>query len=396
MPTPQLSKTLDEVREMVFGHVEDVQEEYAAKGWLPRRLNLNKGVVRGLLEIFCWGLYQLYQLLASVFEQAAPKTATDEEWMEWHAEQVEAPRKKATKAKGMIRFARSTTSGNVPIPAGRIVRTAPDGTGRVYRYVTTQEAVIQDGTNEVSVPVISEEYGSASNASAGQITELVTATAGVEAVGNSTDWLTSEGADLEPLDKLLERYILRWMGNNGMTKHAYASWALSVTGVVAVKVLDQHPRGQGTVDVIVKGAAGIPTESLIQDVRSSISAGAQPGEVKAGPPINDDWEAKGPDASPLSINGELILTPGTHADTAKAEADQRLRALFTDPSTVKGISPLQIGEDVTLDRLTAAVMAVVGIKRVNWITPINDLSVPLNGLATLESLNLTTNFASED
>jgi len=395
MPTPQLSKTLDDVRSMVFGHVEDVQEEYAAKGWLPTRLNLNKGVVRGLLEIYCWGLYQLYQLLAAVFIQAAPKEATDDEWMEWHAEQVEAPRKQWTKTKGHVRFARVSTSGNVPIAKGKIVRTKPDGTGNVYRYVTNEKAVIADGQYEVSIPVESEEYGAASNASAGQITELVTAVPGVDVVGNSADWLVSEGADLEPLNRLRERYVLRWNGNNGMTKHAYASWALGVTGVVAVKVLDQHPRGQGTVDVIVKGAAGIPTDNLLEQVRHAVATGALPDDVQSGPPVNDDWQVRGPASVPLIITGELVLAPGTHADTTKAEAEQRIRAMFTDPSTVPGVAPLQIGEDVPLDRLTGVVMAARGVKKVNWTSPANDQAVAVDGLAVLGSLTLTTTEATE-
>jgi uncharacterized phage protein gp47/JayE len=396
MPTPQLSKTLDDVRSMVFGHMEDVQEEYTAKGWMPARLNLNKGVVRGLLEVFCWGLYQLYQLLAAVFEQAAPLTATDEGWMEWHAEQVEAPRKQATKARGLVRFARVSTSGNVPIPAGKIVRTEPDGAGQVYRYITTKDAVIRTGMNEIAVPVVAEEYGAASNASAGQITEMVTTVSGVDAVANDADWLISEGADIEPLEKLRDRYILRWMGNNGMTKYAYASWALSVTGTVAVKVLDQHPRGQGTVDVIVKGAAGLPTDTLLEEARQAVATGAKPGEVQAGPPINDDWQVRGPQAVPLAIEALLTLYPGTHADSAKSVAGQRIRALFTDPTTVKEVSPLQIGEDVTLDRLTAVVMAVPGVKKVEWTSPGDDVAVEADALATLESLTLSAVEADEE
>jgi hypothetical protein len=63
-PLPELlstrvSKTLDQIRAELFGHIEAVQNEYAAKGWLPVRLNLNKGVVRGILELVCWGLWQL-------------------------------------------------------------------------------------------------------------------------------------------------------------------------------------------------------------------------------------------------------------------------------------------------------------------------------------------------
>jgi uncharacterized phage protein gp47/JayE len=395
MPTPQLSKSLDEIRNMVFGHVEDVQEEYAAQGWLPARLNLNKGVVRGLLEIYCWGLYQLYQLLAAVFEQAAPATATDEQWMEWHAQQVEAPRKQATKALGAVRFARASSSGNVPIPAGRILKTLPDGNGEVQRFVTTADAVIPNGKNEVTVPVQSESYGAAANVTLGQITEMVTPVPGVDAVTNGADWLTSEGADLEPVDKLRERYALRWLGNNGMTKYAYQSWALAVTGCVAVKVLDQHPRGQGTVDVIVKGAAGLPTQTLLEAVRASVATAATQDGVESGPPVNDDWQVRGPQAVEVIMSGELILRPGAHAATAMAEAEQRLRAMFTDPSTVPGVAPLQIGEDLPLDRLTAVVMAASGVKRVVWTSPVQDVAVPDDGLAVLADLSLTATEAAE-
>ena len=51
IPIPRVSKTLDDVRSELFARLEEVQEEYQAKGWLPSRLNLNKGVIRGMLEI---------------------------------------------------------------------------------------------------------------------------------------------------------------------------------------------------------------------------------------------------------------------------------------------------------------------------------------------------------
>ena len=47
---PRVSKTLDEVRSGLFARVEEVQDEYQAKGWLPARMNLNKGVIRGCLS----------------------------------------------------------------------------------------------------------------------------------------------------------------------------------------------------------------------------------------------------------------------------------------------------------------------------------------------------------
>lgn len=52
---PRVSRTIEDVRASVFGYVETAQDSLATHGYLPVRLNLNKGVVRGLLEIFCWG-----------------------------------------------------------------------------------------------------------------------------------------------------------------------------------------------------------------------------------------------------------------------------------------------------------------------------------------------------
>ena len=73
---PRVSRTIEDIRASVFGYVESVQDSLAARGYLPARLNLNKGVVRGLLEIFCWGYWQIYSLLERLLTQATPSSAT--------------------------------------------------------------------------------------------------------------------------------------------------------------------------------------------------------------------------------------------------------------------------------------------------------------------------------
>jgi len=385
-----INKTLDEIRTDLFQRINEVQDDYAAKGWLPKRLNLNKGVVRGLIELWAWGLYQLYQFLASIFQQTFPKidslNGASGLWLDLHCKQVDVTRKAATKAKGQVYFMRSGSSGNVPIPAGRIVRTLPDGQGMVYRYITTEDAVLPDGETEVTVAVESEEYGHGANATAGQISEISTTIPGVDSIENRSDWLESEGADTEDDDNLRERYTLKWMANNGVTKYAYMSWALSVTGVVAVKILDQHPRGQGTVDVIIKGTAGIPTQDLLDAVEDVVSESA---------PINDDFEVKGPTPVNVAIDAELELVSGSESEIL-AEAETRLEAMFEDPSPVPDVAPLQIGEDLTMDRLVAAIMAVKGIKKINWTSPTVDVQVDEDELAVLNSLSLSSVWASEE
>lgn len=388
MSTP-VNKTLDEVRGDLYARIAEVQAEYAAKGWLPAYLNLNKGVVRGLIELWAWGLYQLYAYLALVLEQAFPDTAGTA-WLDRHADQLELPRRPATKARGVVIFSRSGTAGNVRIPAGRIVRTVPDALGQVYRFVTTADVVLPAGQTEVAAPVEAEEYGRAANATPGLIREFSTHVPGVEAVTNRADWLTSEGADEETDEALRARYRLAWLANNGVTKYAYAAWALEVPGVVSVSILDQHPRGQGTVDVVIKGAAGLPTQALLDRVAAAI----QGDETTPRAPINDDWRVLAPTPVPVSIEAAIEYVSGAPA-LILAQAETRLRALFEDPTRIAGVTPLQIGEDLPLDRLVATVMAVPGVKRLRIASPAADVAVPASGLAVLTGLALAPVLASE-
>lgn len=385
---PKLSKTIDDVRAAIFAHVEKAQDDFAARGWLPARLNLNKGVVRGLLEIYCWGYWQIYALLQRLMKQAVPATASGD-WLDTHAASVNLFRRAATKARGNIRFYRapaSSLAANITIPARRIVRTLPDGTGQVYRYATLADAVLPAGADAVDVPAEAEDYGAAANASAGQICELVTPVESVSGVSNEADWLTSEGADEETDAQLQERYALAWAANNGCTKHAYKAWALSVPGVTSVSILDQHPRGQGTVDIVVRGADVLPTEALLGKVRAAIAPNV---------PINDDWLVKGPQAIPCAISGEIEYTSGD-PDALRLAAENRIRALFAETSPLTDVSALQIGQDMTLDLLTHTVMAVPGVKRVTWRSPAHDVvRVPADGVARLESLALSATMAEE-
>ena len=267
----RLSKDISDIRAGLFERIESVQDEYAAKGWLPARLNLNKGIVRGIIELFAWGLWQLYNFLAVIHRQAIPLEATGE-WLDTHAAQVDESRKPATKARGNVLFLRGDQTGNVRIPAGRIVRTQPDGKGDIYRYVTDELAVLPEGAASVAVPATAEEYGQGANAAVGQICELVTPVEGISGVTNAADWLIEEGADAESDTSLRRRYVLAWQRQAGVTRAAYEAAALSVPGVVDVYVADQHPRGEGTVDVVVMGTAGMPTSSLLSDVRAALDA----------------------------------------------------------------------------------------------------------------------------
>lgn len=376
-----VNKSLDTIRADMFARIEEVQADYYAKGWLPIQLNLNKGIVRGLIEMWCWGLWQLYLFLALVLKQAFPDSATGG-WLDLHCKQVGVTRKLQTKAKGTVYLIRDAAGGNVPIAAGKVVKTKPDGTGKIYRFVTTADVVLPDGALEVAVPVEAEEYGTSSNVTAGQISELATVIDGVDRVENRVDWLTSEGNDDELDEPLRVRYQLAWKVLNGCTKYAYEAWAREVTGVVTVKVMDQHPRGQGTVDVIIVGSAGIPTEQLLDDVRANILGTGNNDEKY---PINDDVEVTAPETVLVDYVAQLELTSGVAAEVI-AEAENRVRALFSTLPAIEGVTPLGVGGSATRDRLNWACM-LPSVKRIN--TAFIDVPVPENGLAVIRTLTIT-------
>lgn len=374
-----IEKTLDEIREDLFSRISAVQEE----GYLPQILNLNKGVVRGLIEIWAWGLYQLYQFVIVAFKQLFPSLATGV-WLDLHCAQVGLTRQEATKAMGQVTLSREDTVDNITIPAGTVFKTKPDGDGAVFRFVVTERVIFPAGQESVTVSVEAEEYGRQSNVTAGMICEMPTVISGVDEVSNSSDWLTREAVDREEDDQLRERYVLAWQEIDGATKYAYESWARSVSGVIAVKIMDQHPRGQGTVDVLIKGSAGIPTQELLDEVTEV---------VEENRPINDDAMVLSPDVVSVTITGELVLISGT-PENIILEAEERIQALFQDPAVLDDVTPIEIGEDLTLDRLTHLCMAISGVKKINWAMNV-DISVPEAGLAVLETINLTYTWASE-
>ena len=380
----RLSKDISEIRAGLFERIEAVQDEYAARGWLPARLNLNKGIARGIIELFAWGLWQLYKFLEVVHRQAIPLEATGE-WLDTHAAQVDEKRKPATKARGNVLFLRGDGTGNIRIPAGRIVRTLPDGKGDIYRYVTDELAVLPEGVASVAVPATAEEYGRGANAAVGQICELATPVEGISGVTNTADWLLEEGADAENDASLQRRYVLTWQSKAGVTRAAYEAAALSVPGVVDVYVADQHPRGEGTVDVVVMGTAGMPTEKLLTDVRAALDAAIV---------INHDLLVRAPEPVNVTVRAVLELLSGD-ADAIRAEAESWVRSMFSygdDPASPR----FSIGRDVVRDRLASGLVSIAGVKRIRWESPAGDVEIPAGGLAVLEALDLQTIWAEEE
>ena len=84
----------------------------------------------------------------------------------------------------------------------------------------------------------------------------------------------------------------------------------------------QHPRGQGTVDVIVTGTAGTATEGLLTAVREAVAAITGP---------YDNVLVK----SSVTVDQDVTLTITVGDATAEEEIRSRAAAILTDLLTIR-------------------------------------------------------------
>lgn len=223
------------------------------------------GVFRTYLELAAQTGADARSFTIDLVQQAYPQTATGW-WLDEHAKSVGMARIAERRAEGLVRL---TVTQGVTIPRGAILQTVADNAGRTLRYTVTQDTAIA-GPSGV-VPVIAERPGTAHNVSAGRIRTLVTVVPGVSSVTNDADWLTLAGVDRETDAQLQRRILLRWPSqSNGGIRKNYEFAALSVPGILKVMVNDDHPRGQGTVDVVVAPQRGAPTAEQIAAVQAAI------------------------------------------------------------------------------------------------------------------------------
>ena len=116
-----------------------------------------------------------------------------------------------------------------------------------------------------------EEIGTAYNVEAGKITVSMVHIEGDATVTNEEDWITNEGQEKETAEHLRKRCInSRALIAERTIDRKLKSTVEEVPGVAVAYIDSQHPRGQGTVDIIVTGNSGTASPELIEDVEEAI------------------------------------------------------------------------------------------------------------------------------
>ncbi|NQT34843.1 baseplate J/gp47 family protein [bacterium] len=334
--------------------------------------NLNpSAVIRGLLEVIAKVVSDLYGLVKTVMQQSFVQTATGN-WLDLKAREMGIIRKPAIKTKVYLTFSSNAPAAqNVTIPAGTICKSQKDSSGRDYRFLTIDEAVMEEGQSSIVVEAEAEQPGNAWNVGQDTISRMVTRVTGINAVTNPEGYMIREGSDPESDEQLRQRAIGKWetLGIGG-TREAYRTWALSMPGVIAASVLDDFPFGPGTVGVVILGESGEPSAELINEVYQYI---------KARKPLTADVRVLAPEI--VTINIDLEVTRFASASQETIEAD--VINAITEYSSM-----LQLGEGLILARLIDAIMDVDGIYNVKILSPVNDISVGVDHFMTIDQIDI--------
>lgn len=232
-------------------------------------------------------------------------------------------RKKAQKTQGFVTVSRTDMTGEaVKIPKGHVFKSILDINGEELRFFVLEAATLQKGASSVDVLVEAETEGSRYNVPAGQIVRTLTYLGDVT-FSNAEDWIVREGSDTEDDESARVRTLRSWSElAQRATEDTFIDAAESVPGVLFAQADCNHPRGQGTVDVIVTGTAGEATEGLLAAVREAV-------DKIAGP--YDNILVK----SSVTVSQNISVTVTTDtADTDEA-VENRVKAILTELLAVR-------------------------------------------------------------
>lgn len=258
LPVPDLETLRDSV-------VEELKQE----GFVITNFH-SGGIFHTMLMIVLRVRIEFVELLRTVLNSMFLAHANGM-WLDIKASDFSKKRKQAQKTQGFVTISRTDSEGEaVRVAKGHVFKTEKDINGEELRFFAMENAVLQKGALSADILVEAELEGSRYNVPMGQITRSLLFLDGVEAITNGEHWITREGSDTETDESFRMRGLRSWAELAQRAIHdTYVNVCEEVNGVLYVTVDDQHPRGQGTVDVVVTSEAGAATEALLEAVRAA-------------------------------------------------------------------------------------------------------------------------------
>lgn len=297
-------------------------------------------------------------------------------WIDLKAADYSKKRKKAQKTRGLVTLSRTNDQGDaVKIEKGSVFKTIKDLNGEELRFFALEAAVLQKGARTVDVLVEAEKEGSRYNVPGGQITRSLTFLNGVENISNGSDWITREGSDTEDDASFVARSLRSWSERaTRATEDTFINAAESVPGVLFAQADCDHPRGQGTVDVVITSTAGEATESLLLAVRKAV-------DKVAGP--YDDVLVK----SSVTVAQDIDVTITTADVSADEDIKNRVAAILTELLAVRKGRKLY---ELTRSDINLAIRSgYSAATNAEIVTPAQDVKLGKDKVITLGAVSVT-------
>lgn len=239
-------------------------------------------------------------------------------WLDLKLADYSKKRKKPQKTRGYVTVKRNQPGEAIKIAKGHVFKTEKDINGEELRFFSLEAAVLQKDALLADVLVEAEIEGSRYNVPTGQISRSLTYIGVIDSIENSPDWITREGSDIEDDEGARARGLRSW---SELAKRAiedtFINAAEAIPGVLFAQADCYHPRGQGTVDVIVTGTAGEATEGLLRAVRDAVDSIAGP---------YDDILVK----SSIAVAQPIELAVTAVTTLSNEDAQNRVKSVLTE------------------------------------------------------------------
>lgn len=362
LPVPEL----DELKELT---IEELKEE----GFVVTNFHPG-GIFYTLLMVVLRIKIEFTELLRSVLNNMFLKHARGP-WVDLKASDYGKKRKKPQKTQGVITVSRTGQGDAVKIAKGHVFKTEKDINGEELRFFTLEATVLQKDAHSVGILVEAESEGSQYNVPQGQITRSLTFVSGVDAITNGSEWITREGSDTEEDQGLITRSLRSWAElAKRAIEDSFINAAESVPGVLFAQADCDHPRGQGTIDVIVTGTAGAATEGLLDAVRESVDSIVGP---------YDDVLVK----SSVTVNQDINIAITTTDALADDEVKRVVESILTELLAVRKGRKLY---ELTRSDINHAVRSgYPAATNAEVATPAHDIALAKDKVVTLGAVSVT-------
>lgn len=363
----------DEEMEKVQGELED--------GGFPITNFKKGGVFYHLCRMLVTIYIELKELARTIVNSCFVKHA-EGDWLKIKAADYSKQQKEAKAAKGYVTIYRNEYSNALQVTKGHCFKTEPDTGGKELKFYCCENTVIDAGEPVGRVLVEAEAPGVYYNIAPGRITISMIHLDGMDYVTNEEGWLFEEGAEEEDIEDLRDRCMSSWAELATRTiEEKLRNAAKSVPGVLDARIDAQHPRGQGTVDVIVTGAAGEASPELIRKVGEAIEplkGNYEDYLVKSSEVVWQEFElvvylaadtaTDGVDVQVAKLIEEMMAL--TRGEMNTLYRDSIIQALSTKIDNYRKTDILQPSEDILLgqDKVIMAGDISVAVRNVEQST----------------------------